>query len=377
MQIDIRVASVPTKTKIWRLFPGEGYAFLNDFRTENVGFLDYPGIILPDRPLKFWNEFDENIIKSDVLSRFLRENGPNSRIKFDDIDTSANRWSERRTRDKNSLINLFEEARKGDLVVLPEQKWMGKIWIGQLKSNRVVYSRSPKRYGEYQIPAREIAWSRGFPERMVSRALSDSLRQVHPFALVEQSLYFELFSLYFDSYVFKDRNASTIFNGEEFLDADASLLSNITKIAAAACIAIDYEDDGRSPLYEDLLGTILTNPPIEYTCSQESDIHSEGFTRLTSARLVPLVTSSLLASLILLSGCKDKKEMKSELGKIEYVNSSPYSDPACNARVSRASALALSFIGIDKTWEICKSARESAARDIRPSARPHVRPHSK
>jgi hypothetical protein len=48
VQVDLRAPTIQPGTRVWRLFPGEGYQFLQSFQDQRVGFLDFPGLILPD-----------------------------------------------------------------------------------------------------------------------------------------------------------------------------------------------------------------------------------------------------------------------------------------------------------------------------------------
>lgn len=325
---------------------------------------------MPQSRLSLANDFVERIARCDAIRDYIQENGLVSIPEFSLDEFKDARSSARRTRLQNSLINLLQNARVGDLIVLPEPKSMSRVHIGQISQKKVIRSTSRSNYGRIRLPSRAVDWLVSYPERAVSSALSSTLRQSYPFTVLEQSLYLEVFALAYDTYVYGDRHAATIFNGSEFLDADASLLSNITKIAAAACVALDAKKDIGDFTPSMLLNVLLRNPPIEYTSNQSSDIHSPGFTRYTSGTIVPLAVSSLLATFLILSSCSTKEEMQTKLDDIVYVNSSDNADPVCNARVSEANKIAIDMLGVDKTWEICKTARGAMRRKVRPSARP-------
>ncbi len=122
---------------------------------------------------------------------------------------------------------------------------------------------------------------------------------------------------------------------------------------------------------DDLLDVLLRTPPIEYTCSQSTDIHSPGFNRYVSGSIVSLVIAALTAALIELGEGGSKKSLASEISNFVVMNSAPGADPQCTARVSQASAMVLSALGTDKTWALCEAARDAARRaGLRSSATP-------
>lgn len=370
MEIDLRTPTIPRDQRIWRLFPGESYQFLRDFVGQSVGYLDVPGLPPPDVKVSQAKDLVQRLAYSDAVRDYVRDYGLDAKPEFDLRQFANARTSAKRTRTSNALVSLLEEAQVGDLVVLPEPIWMAKVWVGRFRSQRIIQGFAPNVYGENVMPSRHIDWLGSFEERTVSGELSISLRHQVPFSLLARSLYLEVFALAYGTYVYGDRHAATIYNGGDYLDADASLLSNISKLAAFACIAVDKNTRQESIDSQQLLQILLGNPPIDYTCSQEADIHSPGFNRYTSGTTVPLVIAALLTAFMYLSSCSTKEEMQTKIPEITYVNSSDNSDQMCNARVSEAAKLAIAMIGIDKTWALCKSTREAQQRGLKSTAVP-------
>lgn len=288
-------------------------------------------------------------------------------IKLEDFSTS--RHTERRGRFRQAIINFYEEAKAGDLVVLPEPIHMSRIWIGEFVSDEITDGLCVSKYGRTVIPARSIKWLGGYRENTVSSRLSEALRNQHPFTLLEKSVFLEVFSLAFNSFIYDGRHVATMFNGDDFLDSDSSLLGIISRISSNACYEIE-NTAGAFRESPDLLAILINPPPIEYTCVQESDIHSEGFTRYISGTVVPLVISATVATLIYLAFNSSKETLAEDIGRINYVNTGINSDPQCTAKISSATKRVLDNFGIDKTWAMCQAARESHRRaGIRPSAK--------
>ena len=89
MQVDIRVSDVPLARRVWRLFPGEGYSFLATFKEQQVGFLDFPGALLPEKRPTAPNVLLTEIKRSLALREAIYEYGRSA-----DIDVKKYRYIE-------------------------------------------------------------------------------------------------------------------------------------------------------------------------------------------------------------------------------------------------------------------------------------------
>lgn len=375
IQVDLHAPTVRNDQRVWRMFPGRGYRFLDSFLEQHVGFLDFPDLVLPGKPAEA-TDLIPRIARSQAVRDAFHKHGsdfhPNT-IKLSD-HTSARRTKYRALL-RQALLNLMVEAKGGDYVVLPEPIFRANIHVGRIRGE-ATHGYYAYRYGKTAIPARHITWLASVPENSVSVALSNSLRHQHPFSLLEKNLYVEIFSLAHGSFVYGDRHASTIYNTEsDFLDADAAFLGAISRLAAAACRAVD---EGKSTLdASDLVDVLLRTPPIEYTCTQAADIHSAGFNRYVSGTVVSLVIAALTATFIGFGEKSSKGQLPSDINTFVVMNSAQGADPQCTARVSKASAMVLSALGIDKTWSLCEAARAAQRRaGLKSSATPVELQHS-
>jgi hypothetical protein len=368
MQVDIRAPSISLDQRVWRLFPGSGYKFLKAFAEQEVGFLDFPGLELPKGKLSQAKDLVARIARSEKIAEALRAEARG--VKAKKPSTKTPRSTKKRGRNGQAVVNFYEVAKAGDFVVLPEPVFLSNVWIGRFTSPAVVESFAA-RYGSTPIPSRQIEWLGKYPENSVSTALSQSLRNQHPFTLLEKSAHLEVFSLAYGSFVHGDHHAATVYNDrDDFLDSDAALLGVISRLAAAACRSLD---EGQDRLFAaGLLDVLVRNPPIEYTCSQEADIHSPGFTRYISGAIVALVIAAVAGGLIGLSQHSTKATLADDLAKLTFVNTGSNADPQCTARVSEASKRVLLALGIDRTWALCEAARNAKNRaGMRSSATPN------
>lgn len=372
LEIDLQAPTIPNDRRVWRLFPGSGYQFWEDFHEQDVGYLDFPGLELP-KNVKLTEAPDliARIARSQQIKNYLWSNGPEAKLPDFDLKKFADaRHTQNRGRLRQALINFYEVAAAGDYVILPEPLYLSNVWVGRISSKRIVKGRFPHRYGANSIPARQITWLAKHKENTISSALSLMLRHQHPFTLLERSLFVEVFSLAHGSFVYRDRHAATVYNDkDDYLDSDAALLGAISRLSAAALMSVDKGEKGLTA--EDFTDILLRSPPIEYTCTQEADIHSPGFNRYIAGTAVALVISAVTASLIGLSYESSKAQLANDVGKLVFLNSAPDADPLCTAKVSEAAARVLKALGTDRTWELCKAARAASERaGIRASAAP-------
>lgn len=365
--IDLNAPTISPAQRVWRLFPGKGYQFQGDFIENGVGYLDFPGLELPEGDLTNANDFIPRIARSQAIKEAIRSREP---VEFPRLEEfAAARNTKHRGSLRSAIINFFQEAKAWDLVVLPEPAYNGRIWIGQFTDDDLIRYYHVARFGGYAAPARRLRWYGPFAENTVSTSLSSSLRKSHPFTLLEKARFLEVFSLVYTSFVFGDRYSAAVFNDDDFLDADAAFLGNVSRLAAAACRSIDENE--ASIDRDALLSILISDPPIEYTSSQEIDIHSPGFNRYTSATIVSLVIAAVVATYIGLSEQSSHATLANDIAAIQYVNSAAGADPGCTARVSEASKRILDVLGIDKTWKMCEAAKSAKRRaGLRSSARP-------
>lgn len=117
------------------------------------------------------------------------------------------------------------------------------------------------------------------------------------------------------------------------------------------------------------LSALFDEVPIEFTCSQESDIHSVGFTRLISASITPLIVVSVLACLLSADMTKSMAEVKESITQVNITNSISKDDP-CVAPVSEATNIILKSLDVEAIYGLCRAAHEARKRaGLDPSAK--------
>ncbi len=136
IQVDLRAAIIPPETRAWRLFPGKSYKFLRTFDRTSRAFLDYPGLELPEGDLAEAEDWIPRIAASEQIIDLKRELGPDHDPDIDLADFQRSPRTRYRSVIRQSFINLFQEARHGDYIIVPSSLSEGQIRIGQFARQR-------------------------------------------------------------------------------------------------------------------------------------------------------------------------------------------------------------------------------------------------
>lgn len=364
MKIDLRAQIIPDTVRCWRLFPGSSYRFLDTFKNDSIAFLDMPGFQMPAGELAKEPDLAKLLRVSEITLDRIASDGKDREHFISKHDIEKVRVGRKRQRNQQAMINFFDHAAKGDIVIMPEPLIRGKVQIGIFDDdqNTHIIAKSPKYYGVTGIPARRVKWLREIDENKLSTPLSSGLRHQHPFSLLERSLFLELFSLTFDSYVYKDHYSSVIFNRkDDYTDRETSLIGIISSLSANFMQAVE-EGDEQALHSLNALSAILSQASMEFHCQQASDIHSPGFNRFTSSMPTALVIAAMIAVLSALSGCDNATDVGALAAKIEFVNSYSSSYDECTAKVSNTSNRMIKGLGSDNLFKLCQSMKDAETR---------------
>lgn len=350
------------------MFPGSNYRFLDTYFDTSTAFLDFPGLEIPTPPKTASPELFQRMVLAARNKEAILANGAQAALSTDWQSISGAKRTKSRGRLLQALVNFYGQAEQGDYLIVPSTLSDARVYVGQFVDNAirdVVFGK----YGDHPLPARNINWIAGINENKLSTALSQSLRAQHPFSLVEASRFIEVFAVANQSLVYGDAHVATIRNEkDDFLDVDASLLGNLSKLAAAAVMASEGATTG-TPLTTDLLRVLLANVPLEYSCQQESDVHSEGFNRFISAARTPLVIAATLAFLLALPSPLTEAGYRQAVAQFVLENSLAPTDTTCAPPVSAATKLLLNAMDFDTATALCEAATDAERRaGLTPSA---------
>lgn len=361
IRVDLRTVVVPADRRIWRLFPGSSYRFLSTFREKDVVFMDIPGLVLPSGELRPDQDLLDRLVASQATIDSVKRQKEQA-VAVDPSQCAGARNSKARGRKRQAIVNLYGEASKGDLIVVPDTLESSKIYIGEIidTADDRFYIDVPDRYFSIKIPARSVKWLSSVDEQKLSTKLSRSLRVRHTFTILERSIFPEVLSLAYSNFIYNDIFSSVIINSlDDFIDKDAALLSLISRLSALC--TEKYITESGHPDIGDLFSIILSSGEIEYASQIATDIHSAGFSRYlgtTPTALVMAVAIAIMAALADIPAA----QIPQTVDQVEIVNTLAPDDGSCGPPVQGATEMFLQTLGEQKIIEMCEAMKEAQRR---------------
>ncbi len=306
--LDLRATPVRQDVKIWRVFPGQGYAFLDKFAQHSVVFLDLPEAVLPEVEITTQTPHIREIVKRaaafhdyfGAMAQFLRqgEGDVPSRPSMALQDYTSIGALGRVGTGVSALINMFGAAQSGDLVIVPEQPRERAVRIGEFLggplSREVVAFEASE--AVWRVSARPVKWLARVDEFRIPRSVSSSLR--HQVAISETSdLYIlELLDLAYGAYIFGrgTKGARVDTSAAEFSDQDNLDLSLMIKLCSRIAWEASIGPQSSNP-FEDYISRLL---PEEGNLSISTNINSPGTLNLKGTTFAPILFLALFSLLL-------------------------------------------------------------------------------
>ncbi|MFC7475608.1 hypothetical protein ACFQS7_14645 [Dankookia sp. GCM10030260] len=363
-QIDLRTAVIPPNKKIWRLFPGKTYRFLQEFKNNQVVFLDFPGLVLPN---DFYFE-DKLLTDAIVLAGLARRDWVAAMVKANrlgkelPVEPPRNPVSyfeqtlpKKALSDRAALIALFRSAQKNDLVVVPDRIPSRQILVGEFLDEPEIrtVATAPDFYGSEPIPARPVRWFPVVNEVDLSRELSDVLRRPNPFTLLGRNFYPQIFDETYGTYRFGEAQAARLLtSGPDFTGDDNLDLSLLIK----AVTVLSYSAEHGRRRFETLSEVLDVQLTSDFAMSLGINVHSPGAFHLKSASALPLVFTALFALMVSAEGAEQPRPQD-----IKVVNTSERaSDDPCAVEIDERVRTVVSLMGFDLWKSFCERAKRLA-----------------
>jgi hypothetical protein len=195
VKVDLGVTIIPNNHRVWKLFPGEGYKFLDSMLENNAVFLDVRGLVdLGENPIE-WD--DEELLELISTDRWERQN--ELRIEQTDRRISA---ADKRTA---TLINgLFCRARKGDMVIMPHPGNTGSVSIGRFTTKKNSFRSLDAVDGRiaFEYPTRPVKWLARVNKRQLPYDLIELLQTPVAFFDLGNSGRELFYTAAFDNYLY-------------------------------------------------------------------------------------------------------------------------------------------------------------------------------
>lgn len=225
-----------------------------------------------------------------------------------------------------AVRNLFGTAKKGDLIVVPDQIPLRQVIIGEFledPESRIAHSEPEYFLGEI-MPARRVRWFPAVDELRIPRGLSDILHI--PPAMSRVPRQFEapiLENSYGTFYHANGYTARIIIRGEEFDTQNTFDLGSFAKLASVICSVSNSTDDEFRSSLRNYAECIVTS---DYQPVVSLNINSPGAGSLKAATFVPIFFAAFFALLASADAAEQPKP-----ADVAVVNSAEDKDDPCAA----------------------------------------------
>lgn len=158
--IDPEIRILPEDHRIYILHPGRGKLFYNDFVSSSSVFLDLPGIELVEPPLEDNPDLRNRMRMARRIAGWVRSGSKmDEKPSRNPDDYAVSNPSANAPRLLHAMVDLYGEARSGDLILIPGSGYNSTVWIGEFVGGfdpdcKVKTSRYPFE----DIPARRVNW---------------------------------------------------------------------------------------------------------------------------------------------------------------------------------------------------------------------------
>ena len=300
--IDPEMRILPDDHKIFILHPGSSKRFYADFQGTNSVFLDLPGITFPSKPEKDTPEL-RNLLRMARRISAWRNSGAKevdnpSRVAKDYAVTNP---SPNPPKLLHAVVDLYGEAKAGDLILVPGPGYNSTVYIGEFKGE---FDKDDKvdsiRYVGEKIPARSVTWlpvalaKRQFNSRLIKLMQNrQAIIQVH----TEEDRR-EIYNIAYGDYVWKESSGNLIRVTKDEIDLnDLNKAVDLTNYFASQYIALKKGE-------LDKFVKLEFNEAIEkyydksYFGNVSVEVHSPGFfaRKMKSAALAGYVSAMLALS---------------------------------------------------------------------------------
>lgn len=300
--IDPEMRILPDDHKIFVLHPGSSKRFYADFQGTNSVFLDLPGITFPTKPEKDTPQLRNLLRMARRISSWR-----NSGAKEDDNpsrvpdDYAVKNPSPNPPKLLHAVVDLYGEAKAGDLIVVPGPGYNSTVYIGEFKGE---FDHEHKvdsiRYAGETIPARRVTWlpvalaKRQFNSRLIRLMQNrQAIIQVH-----NEEDRREIYNIAYGDYVWKESSGNLIRVTKDEIDLnDLNKAVDLTNYFASQYIALKLgELDNFLKL--DFNAAIDQYYDKSYFGNVSVEVHSPGFfaRKMKNSMLAGYVSAMLALS---------------------------------------------------------------------------------
>ena len=371
--IDLRTKIVRPGHTIWVLFPGSHHKFYRPINADKKVFLDLPALKFSKLPVSATTpHLLEGIAISQAVKSWHQNNRPDGKAPSRQIEQYAKaRWTKTRSQFRGSLIGLFGEAKRGDLVLVPGPGYFTDVLVGEFTAgiNEIDFTEF-NRYPREKIPARNVEWLAYQQKHLFPSEIIDRLQNQNPFFRLDRSLRPYVLRLAYGTYVEvgseNEFEAKFTTDRANFSTFDGALLQRLISYLSNASEAIETGQVGglqakeffNIPFAE---AAFVAGDPSRIP-DQTININSPGIVVLYNKAVVPIFVAAMLAlatSAPLADSASISVENSGELPATssgsQATDDSP-TDP-CVAKIDVQVRGSIDAMGHQRWLEVCEEAK--------------------
>lgn len=352
IHVDLRAKVIGPHQRVFFVRPGARYKLYDLFQERSAIFADILGLeFTTGVPL----EEQENIIAQLHRARRLRafrsdnEGGPPSRDIKDYLDYVDSRSVSQLFR---ILKGFFEEAQKGDIVVVPPLAFSKDTLIGEITSEptELVAARgSPTHPGE-QLYGRSVKWLGKVPKGKMSPYMLDLISKPNAFVTIRTEERLAIYREAYGSYILPGQyRARFDVSDPDFTTTDDLYIQAFFSFVAANSKRIRNGNEVvelHRAAFEKLGDDAI---------QLQSNVNSPGFLNLIASNLGPLVATGLFALAITIG----PEAYAEAVNDTILVGNSLDADDPCTVEIHKEVLQHIRLLGLDRWTEACEIARSA------------------
>ncbi|SEK27960.1 hypothetical protein SAMN05444413_101240 [Roseivivax marinus] len=352
IRVDLNSRIIDEGHKVFMVRPGANYRLYDLFRENEAIFAD---IVALD--LKQGISFDDQdrILAQLQRSRNIRAHllRPSGDAPSRDLDHYQ---SVSRTSALAQLLRVlrgyFEQAKKGDLVLVPPSAFSLDALVGEIQDepNNFKVIEYSERYGNERLYGRRVRWLGKVQKGKLSPYLLDLISKPNAFVQIRRQEAQSIYRIAYGSYA-DESDVRVSFTVD---DPDFTISDDLKIQAFFNFVAVNLENQRKGRPPQSVEEAIFSRDGDSFEL--QSNIHSPGYLNLVSKATGPLT----VAALFLLATQLGPEAVDAAGNDTVIIGNSKDPNDVCTAEVSREVLSQLRLLGAERWAKACEIANDAA-----------------
>ena len=346
VEVELEAFVLPDDLRIYKFFPGKSYKFYDHMRRRGIAFIDVRNLNeLGDDPSEWKSGAVLKHIAADRVERAVADGEKRpSRIVRSQGDKATQTF----------LNGLLFEAKKGDLILMPQKDYTSNVLIGQLrdkpgKVRKLVAEDDGENYTYF---GRRIKWLGSVEKRKLKAELIELLHIITPFFDVGQTHYDEIIRIAFDNFVYDQQFVATFRTGKHIFTPKDNFLTSVW-LELLEVLEEAREDEEALPdgtIYDLVIGSDIEE---EERDDLSISVQSPGWFRIRSTVPAPLASLALFAMAVANVPYEDAVEATVSAQVVRKA------DDTCMGDVDASVRDYIKLLGKDRWEQACRLAKQA------------------